>query len=273
MIEDIVKVIVLSLIEGVTEFLPISSTGHLVVATSLLNFDVMDSVFEIFIQFGSVLAVMLYYRQTLRSHARQFRAAPEIRRFWLLVAVGSIPAAITGYVLGNQIEALLFTPQVVAVSLILGGLVFLLVERRMPSLPRHSEQAITVTSISLRQAVVVGLVQVLALIPGVSRSGSSIVGGMLAGMNRRLATEFSFFLAIPLLGGATLYRLLLSMSELDSSQLFLLFLGAALSAVFAWLAIDWLIKFISRSSFLVFGYYRILAGLVILFATLAGWIA
>ena len=270
MIEDIVKVIVLSFIEGVTEFLPVSSTGHLVVATSLLNFEVMDSVFEIFIQFGAVLAVILYYRRTLRSHAGQIRAASEIRRFWLLVAIGSFPAALTGLMFGSQIEALLFTPQVVAVSLILGGLVFLLVERKLPATQLRSEHDSFVASVSLRQAVVVGIVQVLALIPGVSRSGSSIVGGMLAGMNRRLATEFSFILAIPLLGGATLYRLLVSMRELDSGQLFLLFLGAALSAVFAWQAIDWLIRFVSRSSFVAFGYYRIIAGLVILFASLVG---
>lgn len=272
MIEDIVKVVVLSLIEGITEFLPISSTGHLVVGTSLLNFDVAGSVFEIFIQIGAVLAVMLYYRQTLRSHARRVRSAPAIRRFWLLVALGSIPAALTGYVFGLQIEALLFTPQVVAVSLILGGFVFLLVERKLPDLQLDSEQFATIADIPWRQAMVVGLVQVLALIPGVSRSGSSIIGGMLAGMNRRLATEFSFFLAMPLLGGATLYKLLASLDDLDKSQLFLLFLGATLSAVVAWQAIDWLIKYIARSSFVVFGYYRIVAGLVILFATHAGWL-
>ena len=273
MIEDIVKVVVLSFIEGVTEFLPISSTGHLVVGTSLLNFDVMGSVFEIFIQIGAVLAVMLYYRQTLRSHAEQVRAAPEIRRFWLLVAVGSFPAALTGFIFGSQIEALLFTPQVVAVSLIAGGIVFLLVERKLPDLQLDSRQSAAVTEISWRQAIIVGLIQVLALIPGISRSGSSIVGGMLAGMNRRLATEFSFFLAMPLLGGATLYKLLASVSDLDTSQLFLLFLGAALSAIVAWQAIDWLIKYIARSSFVMFGYYRIVAGLVILFVTFAGWIA
>ena len=272
MIEDIAKVVILSLIEGVTEFLPISSTGHLIVATSLLNFDVMGSVFEIFIQIGAVVAVMAYYRHSLLAHAKQVRSVSAIRRFWLLVVLGSLPAAATGFFFGTQIEVLLFSPQVVAVSLIVGGFIFLIVERRLPALQLRAEQPTTITSISLRQAIVVGLVQVLALIPGVSRSGSSIVGGMLAGMNRRLATEFSFFLAMPLLGGATLYKLVDSLDTLDTSQLFFLFLGAVLSGVFAWQAIEWLLSYIARSSFVVFGYYRIVAGLLILAAASAGWI-
>ena len=273
MIEDIIKVVILSLIEGVTEFLPISSTGHLVVGTSLLDFDVMDSVFEIFIQIGAVAAVIVYYRNTLLSHFKEIRNAPAARRFWLMIALGSLPVGVTGFLFGMQIEALLFTPQVVAVSLISGGVVFLLVERRLPRLEFRAEEATAISSISLRQAIVVGLVQVLALIPGVSRSGSSIVGGMLAGMNRRLATEFSFFLAIPLLGGATIYKLLASLDSLDTSQLLLLFIGAVFAALFAWLAIDWLIRYIARSSFIVFGYYRIAAGLLVLAAASAGWFA
>lgn len=273
MTEDIIKVVILSLIEGVTEFLPVSSTGHLVVGTSLLNFDIMGSVFEIFIQIGAVVAVVVYYRRILIAHAEQISSSPAIRRFWLQVALGSIPAAATGFLFGTQVEALLFSPRVVAVTLIAGGFVFLLVERRFAAQQFGDEQSSGVADISWRQAATVGLVQVLALIPGVSRSGSSIVGGMLAGMNRRLATEFSFFLAMPLLGGATLYKLANSLAALDTSQLLLLFLGAALSAVFAWLAIDWLIKFIARNSFVVFGYYRIAVGSLILVATAAGWIA
>lgn len=272
MTEDIIKVVILSLIEGFTEFLPISSTGHLIVGTSLLKFDVMSTVFEIFIQIGAVAAVMVYFKQTLKSHLKQARSDPSIRRFWLLVAIGSLPAAAAGFLLGPMIETLLFSPQVVGISLIIGGILFLLVERKMAAGPRRIERATPVTCVSLRQAVIVGLIQVLALIPGVSRSGSSIVGGMLAGMNRRLATEFSFFLAMPLLGGATLYKLAGSLDALDSGQLFLLFLGAALSAVFAWLAVDWLIKYVSRSSFVIFGYYRIIAGLLILAAFSAGWL-
>ena len=272
MIEDIIKVVLLALIEGVTEFLPVSSTGHLVVGTALLNFDVMDSVFEIFIQIGAVVAVILYYRQVLLAHARQARTSPSVRRFWLLVALASLPAALTGFLLGAQIEAVLFSPRVVALSLMSGGLIILLVERRLAGAEQGAQPRVAITEVSPRQALLVGLVQVLALIPGVSRSGSSIVGGMLAGMNRQLATEFSFYLAMPLLGGATLYKLAGSLPSLDINQLFLLFLGAALSALFAWLAIGWLVRFISRSSFVIFGWYRIAAGLLVLAGSSAGWL-
>lgn len=273
MSENILKVVILSLIEGVTEFLPISSTGHLVIGTALLDFDVMGSVFEIFIQIGAVAAVIVYYRRDLQARAQAARTKPAARRFWLLVALASLPAGLTGFALGAQIETLLFSPQVVAASLIGGGIVILWVERKLPARAPGAEQESDVASVSLRQALLVGLAQVLALIPGVSRSGSSIVGGMLAGMNRRLATEFSFYLAIPLLGGASLYKLTHSLHTLDTSQLFLLLLGAVLSAVFAWVAIDWLLKYISRNSFAIFGYYRIVAGVLVLLAAAAGWIA
>jgi len=264
--DNIIKVIILSLIEGISEFLPISSTGHLIVGTAVLNFDAMGAVFEIFIQIGAVVAVILYYRATFVQHAREVGSNPLIRRFWLLIFVAFIPAAVLGLLFDDQIEAVLFSPTVVAISLIIGGIAFLIVER----LPRFREsigetqEKGELTEVTFRQALTVGLVQVLALIPGMSRSGTSIVGGMLSGMNRRIATEFSFFLAIPTLGGATVYTLVRSLSELQSDDLFLLLLGAVLSGVFAWFAIDWLLKYISRNSFVIFGYYRIIAGIVIL---------
>ena len=273
MIEDILKVVILSLIEGVTEFLPISSTGHLIVGTSLLNFDVMGSVFEISIQFGAVIAVTVYYRRILCTHIVELRSSQLVRRFWSLVALGCFPAAAIGFILGEQLEALLFSPQVVAMSLIVGGAVFLLIERRLPPLQLEDGNQGSITDITASQAVTVGVVQMLALIPGASRSGSSIIGGMLSGLNRRVATEFSFFLAMPLLGGATLYKFALVLDSLDPSDLFLLFLGAALSAVFAWFSIDWLLKFVARNTFVAFGYYRIIAGLLIIAALSAGWIA
>lgn len=271
MTEDIIKVIILALVEGVTEFLPISSTGHLIVGTSLLGLNGMGAVFEIFIQVGAVLAVVMYYRKILYGHAAKLASSPEVRRFWSLVALSCLPAAVLGFLAGERIGQLLFSPQVVALALIAGGIVFLLVERLPMFQPRESEQG-SITQITWKQALTVGLVQVLALIPGVSRSGSSIIGGILSGLDRRQATEFSFFLAIPLLGGATLYRLATVIHRLDSGELFLLLLGAALSAVFAWLSIEWLLKFVSNNSFVVFGYYRIFAGLLILAAVSSGLI-
>ena len=274
MLEDIIKVILLAIIEGMTEFLPISSTGHLIVGTALLNFEAMGMVFEIFIQIGAVAAVIGYYRQTLSSHAAQLASNYAIRRFWLLIALASLPAAGLGFFFGEQIEAALYSPQVVAIALIAGGIVFLLVERlpRFRQTSANDDNSAQLTDISLRQAVVVGFLQALALIPGTSRSGSSIIGGMLVGLNRRAATEFSFFLALPLLGGATLYKFLTSFNALNAEQLLLLLLGALFSGLFSWLAIDWLLKFISRNSFVIFGYYRIIAGALILLAAAAGLI-
>ena len=269
MIEDVIKVAVLALIEGLTEFLPVSSTGHLVVGKALLNFKALGAVFEIFIQLGAVLAVAVYYRRILLSHARELSSSAQVRKFWRAVVLACIPAAAVGFFFQESILAHLFSPIVIAVSLIVGGLVFLLVER----LPRFRSVAgadhTFIADISWRQAAVVGVVQTLALVPGVSRSGSSIVGAMLAGMSRRAATEFSFFLAMPLLGGTTVYKLLSSLETLDATQLSLLLLGTVLSGVVAWLALDWLLSFVSRHSFLVFGYYRMVAGLLILAAVAA----
>ena len=273
MIEDAIKVFLLALVEGIAEFLPISSTGHLIVVKALLNFDAMGIVFEILIQIGAVIAVILYYRQTLLGHCRAVRSSRASRRFWLLLVLASLPAWTIGFLFERQIGAALYSPQVVALSLIAGGIVLLLVER----LPRFrqtplAEDPQVITDLTIKQALFIGSVQALALVPGVSRSGSSIVGGMLAGLNRRLATEFSFFLAIPLLGGATLYKFLTVLDSLDAGQLAILVLGALLSAVFAWLAIDWLLRFVSRNSFIAFGYYRIAAGALILAAFSAGFI-
>ena len=263
--DNIIKVIILSLIEGVTEFLPVSSTGHLIVGTAVLNFDAVGTVFEIFIQIGAIFAVIVYYRATFARHAREVRSSIRIRRFWLLVLVAFIPAAVLGLLFNKQIEAVLFSPFVVAISLILGGIAFLIVER-LPQFcePSDEKSKLDITDVTLQQAVIVGLVQVLALIPGMSRSGTSIVGGMLSGLNRRIATEFSFFLAIPTLGGATVYKLVTSLDQLQGDALALLAIGTVLSGIFAWFAIDWLLKYVSRNSFVVFGYYRILAGIVII---------
>lgn len=264
--EDLLRVAVLALVEGVTEFLPISSTGHLIVGKSLLGFDALGTVFEIVIQIGAVCALALYYRKSLRDQAAQFRVNAQVRHFWQLILVACLPAAALGLLLETQIEAALFTPQVVALALIAGGFALLLVEHFLRGRSLGESRSLQIAELTLRQALIVGAVQALALIPGVSRSGSSIVGGLLAGMNRRAAAEFSFYLAIPLLGGTTVYKLVKSLPLLGADELLLLAVGAALSGVFAWLAIDWLLGYISRRSFAIFGAYRIVAGGLILLA-------
>ena len=264
------RVVILALIEGVTEFLPVSSTGHLIVGKRLLGFDALGTVFEIVIQLGAVCAVIHYYRDMLRGHIARIGKEAGAQRFWLLVAVACAPAALLGLLFEARIEANLFAPQVVALALMAGGAALLLVEWLLRGRAAADAQPLRLADLSLRQALIVGAAQTLALLPGMSRSGCSIVGGLLAGMGRRGATEFSFLLAIPLLGGATLYKLVKSLPLLGADELLLLGLGAALSGIFAWLAMDWLLRYISRHSFVVFGVYRIAAGGLILLALASG---
>ncbi|NJN65219.1 MAG: undecaprenyl-diphosphate phosphatase [Chloroflexaceae bacterium] len=255
------KALELGILEGVTEFLPISSTAHLLIATNLLNFEVTEKgTFEIFIQLGAVIAVAGFYARALLAQARALPVRSETRHFWLGILMAFLPAAVTGVLLHSWIKAVLFSPPVIAVALILGGIVFLVVEH----LPERPSTVHTVQGISLRQALGIGLAQTLAIIPGVSRSGASIIGGMLAGLDRQTATAFSFYLAIPTLGAATIYELLTSLSSLTPGDMGLLLLGMVVSLVVAWLSIDWLLRYVATNSFVAFGIYRIGAGIVIL---------
>jgi undecaprenyl-diphosphatase len=259
---DLIKVIILGIIEGLTEFLPISSTGHLIVAAALLDFGAgMGGTFEIFIQVGAVVAVIVYYRAQLLKQVASVPKDRGVQRFWLGIIIAFIPAAALGFLFIDEIKAVLFSPTVVAISLIVGGIIFLVIERM-----GIAEKAATheITAITPRQAIIVGLAQITSLIPGVSRSGASIVGGMLSGLDRATATQFSFYLAIPTLGIATLYDLIKSLSQLRSGDLVFLIVGAVVSGIVAWLSIGWLLRYVSRNSFTAFGYYRIIAGIVIL---------
>lgn len=266
-VSEWLKVIILGIVQGLTEFLPISSTGHLIVVSALLNFEgSLGGTFEIFIQLGTVFSVLIFFR---REIWQQVRAAPSdrgVRRFWLAIVVAAVPAALVGVLFSDEIKAVLFSPAVVGVALIVGGLIFLLVERR----PAPAAGTPEATAITLRQAAVVGLAQMFALIPGTSRSGATIVGGLLAGLSRRAAAQFSFYLAIPMLGAATLYDLWKSRDLIGSDDLAMLLLGAAVAGVVGWLAVGWLLRYVSSHTFIAFGYYRIAAGAVILLLLLAG---
>ena len=260
--------ILLGILEGLSEFLPISSTGHLIVGAALLDLPAgLRGTFEIAIQSGAVLALLLHYGRNLWSELLAIRQEARARRFWLGVLVASTPAALTGLLLRDWIKATLFTPTVVALALIAGGIALLLVER----VPRPTPPA-TEAQVTLRQALLIGCVQTLALIPGVSRSAATIIGSMQAGLDRNSATRFSFWLAIPLLGGATLIELVEASAWLSESDLGLLLLGCLIAAGVAWLAIAWLLRFVSRHSLAPFGSYRILAGLLLLLALQAGLI-
>lgn len=266
--EELIKVFILGVVQGITEFLPISSTGHLLVASALLNSEVAERLggtFEIFIQFGSVIAVVAYYRQDLWGQVTTVRQDRNVQRLWFFIVVAAVPAAVAGILLRDFIRETLFpqqnAPIVVATALITVGFVFLLVERRR----NVDETALTeLQNMTLRQAFLVGIAQMFALIPGVSRSGATIIGGLLSGMSRNAAITFSFYLAIPVLGGATLLDLLLSIDDIQSNDLAYLIVGTVISGIISWMAIDWLLRYVRSNNFTIFGVYRILAGLVIL---------
>ena len=255
------EVVTLGVVEGVTEFLPISSTGHLLLTSDLLGFEhSIGGTFEIFIQLGAVFAVVLYYLRDLLAQARAVRTSREVQRFWLAIVVAFIPAAAIGLLTRDWIKTVLFdSPTTIAWSLIVGGVVMIVVERFL----RPRERA-PLERITLRQALVVGLMQTLALVPGVSRSGSAMVGGLVAGLDRKSATSFSFYLAIPTLGLATIVDLLGSLDALAPGDLGRLLVGAVVAFVVAWFSIDWLLRYVAGHSFVAFGVYRIVAGALIL---------
>lgn len=262
-LEIFIKVVILGIVEGITEFLPISSTGHLIVATRLLAYppEAVRSTFEIFIQLGAIIAVIVYYARDLIQMVRGVFNNPATQRFWVSIGIAFVPAAAIGFLFRREIKAALFNPTVVALSLIIGGVIFLVIERG-----ERQAHVTTFEQLDFKHAMLIGLAQLFALIPGVSRSGASIVGGMLAGLDRVTATKFSFFLAIPTLGLATLYELFSAVSDgiVTAADVPVFALGTVVSFVVALLSIAWLLRFVSSNSFRPFGIYRIIAGIVIL---------
>ncbi|MGC0152708.1 undecaprenyl-diphosphate phosphatase [Chromobacterium vaccinii] len=253
--------LLMGLVEGITEFLPISSTGHLILAGDLLGFLDKEKrdVYEIFIQLGAMLAVVWEYRGKIgRTVAGAVRPGGE-RNLLLAIVIAFIPAAVAGLLFSKQIKAALFNPVCVAVAFIIGGLVILWAERR-----EHKVAVATVDELSLKDALKVGLCQCLALIPGTSRSGATIIGGLFLGLSRQAATEFSFFLGIPTLGAASLYSLYKHRAALSADDVGVFAVGFLASFVFAFLAIRALLRFIATHSFEAFAWYRIAFGLIVL---------
>lgn len=260
----LVKAVVMGIVEGLTEFLPISSTGHLILAGALLGFDDEKAkVFDIAIQTGAIFAVIIVYWQKIRSTVMALPSDRQAQRFALNVLIAFVPAVLLGLLFGKAIKAHLFTPVVVASTFILGGFVILWAERRQlqaATAPRILE----VEAMTPLDALKVGLVQCLAMIPGTSRSGATIIGGMLLGLSRKAATDFSFYLAIPTLIGAGAYSLYKERALLSMADVPLFGVGLLVSFVSAWLCIRWLLGFIASHSFNGFAYYRIVFGLVVL---------
>jgi len=265
----LVKAAIMGVVEGLTEFLPISSTGHLILAGSLLGFDdAKAKVFDIAIQTGAIFAVILVYWQKIRSTLVALPTERQAQRFALNVFIGFLPAVVLGLLFGKVIKAHLFTPVVVASTFIIGGFIILWAERRPPSATR----VYSVDEMTPLDALKVGLVQCLAMVPGTSRSGSTIIGGMLLGLSRQAATDFSFFLAIPTLIGAGVYSLYKERALLSVADVPLFITGLVFSFLSAWLCVRWLLRYISTHNFVPFAYYRIVFGIIVLVTAWTGWV-
>ena len=250
-------VILLGIVEGVTEYLPVSSTGHLILATELLGFNANDwALFNIAIQPGAILAIVVLYWRTFRDVlVGLFHKSPTAFAFTRNLLIAFLPAVVLGLALGDIIELMLENAVIVAWALIVGGVAILVVEKL--ARPKECDG---VASLSVRQSVGVGLVQCLAMIPGVSRSGATILGAMSFGVDRKTAAEFSFFLAVPTLAGATALQLFKHRDEITSDQLGYIALGSLVSFIVAWVVVKAFLKIVTRFGFAPFAWYRIVAG-------------
>jgi len=263
----LIKAAIMGIVEGLTEFLPISSTGHLILTGALLGFDDDKAkVFDIAIQTGAILAVIIVYWAKIRSTIVLLPNSKRAQRFAANVFIGFLPAGIIGFTVYKAIKAHLFNPPVVAGAFIIGGFIILWVEKIAKPVPRIHD----IDDMSGLDALKVGLVQCLGMIPGTSRSGATIIGGMLLGLSRKVAAEFSFFLAIPTLVGAGVYSLYKERALLSMADLPLFGVGFVVSFIAAWLCIRWLLKFIATHDFVGFAYYRIAFGLVVLATAWSG---
>lgn len=263
------KALILGIVEGLTEFLPVSSTGHLILVGDLLNFnDEKGKVFELVIQVGAIVAVCWEYRAKILSVLTGLTKDPQAQKFMLNLIVAFLPLAILGLLFGKHIKAVLFKPIPVALAFIIGAFIIIWAEKR-----EHKIRVQSVDDLTIWDAFKLGLAQAFALIPGTSRSGATIIGGLLLGLSRKAATEFSFFLAIPTLIVASLYDLYKHREVLDIAADAPYF-GVGLIAAFlsAILAIKGLLRYISQHDFIVFAWYRIVFGLVVLGTSYSGWV-
>ena len=268
----LIKAAIMGVVEGLTEFLPISSTGHLILAGALLGFDDEKAkVFDIAIQTGAIFAVILVYWQKIRATLIALPTEKKAQQFALNVLIAFIPAVVLGLLFGKAIKANLFTPVVVATTFIIGGFIILWAEKLQTN-ATTKVRVNDVDDMTAMDAVKVGLVQCLAMIPGTSRSGATIIGGMLLGLSRKAATDFSFFLAMPTLIGAGAYSLYKERAVLSMADIPMFSVGLVFSFFSAWLCVRWLLSYISTNSFVPFAYYRIVFGVIVLITAWTGWV-
>lgn len=263
----LLKAAIMGLVEGATEFLPISSTGHLILAGDLLQFLDQDkrNVFNIAVQLGAILAVVWEYRVRFINTFAGLGRDPLANRLFINIAIAFLPLAILGLIFGKIIKHHLFTPIPVAIAFIVGGLIILWVEKR-----QFKVTVPTVDDITWKDALKLGLAQTVALIPGMSRSGSTIIGGLIFGLSRKAAAEFSFFLAVPTLGLASLYEMYKASDLFSSGDIASLAVGFVFAFVSAMFAIRALIRYVSNNDFTIFAWYRIAFGLVVILTAYSG---
>ena len=265
----LVKALILGIVEGITEFLPVSSTGHLILVGDLLDFNnEKGKLFEIVIQCGAILAIVWEYRATLASVIARLPTDRQARRFATNLLIAFLPVAILGLLFGRAIKEVLFKPVPVAVAFIVGGIIILWAERR-----KHEITVGSVDEMTWSDALKIGLAQTLALIPGTSRAGATIIGGLFFGLSRRAATEFSFFLAIPVLFAASAYELFKHRSTLSADDLGILGVGLIAAFASAFVCVRWLLRYISRHDFTIFAWYRIGFGIVVLATAYTGTVS
>ncbi|HKB82714.1 MAG TPA: undecaprenyl-diphosphate phosphatase [Burkholderiales bacterium] len=262
----LLKALILGVVEGITEFLPVSSTGHLILVGDLLDFNnEKGKLFEIVIQCGAILAIVWEYRATLVSVVARLPTDAQARRFATNLLIAFLPVAVLGLLFGKAIKETLFKPVPVAMAFIAGGLIILWAERR-----KHEITVGSVDEMTWSDALKIGLAQCLALIPGTSRAGATIIGGLFFGLSRRAATEFSFFLAIPVLFAASAYELFKHRSTLSADDIGVLGVGLVAAFASAFVCVRWLLRYISRHDFTIFAWYRIGFGIIVLATAYSG---
>ena len=283
------KALILGIVEGLTEFLPISSTGHLILAGELLNFnDEKGKIFEIVIQFGAILAVCWEFRRRIVDVVGGLATEPRAQRFAINVIIATVPAIVLAFLLGKWIKAYLFNPITVATAFIVGGLVILLAEWResrrgqvshpqgnalLEAAKASAPRIESVDDMNWRDALKVGIAQCFALVPGTSRSGATIIGGMLFGLSRQVASEFSFFLAIPVIFGASVYELYKARDLLSADDIGVFAVGFVFAFLSAFLCVRWLLRFVATHDFKPFAWYRIVFGVLVLATAQLGIVA
>lgn len=256
----VIKLIFLGIVEGLTEFLPISSTGHLIVASDIINFnEQVKELFEVVIQLGAILAVVYLYRIKIFSLIKTVFKDKKSFDFIINLLIAFLPASIMGFFFHGIIKNFLFNPITVAISLVIGGIIIIFIENR-----KIKSKISDTFDIDRKSALIVGLSQILALIPGVSRAGSTIMGGICAGLSRKASAEFSFFLAIPIMFAASFYDLYKSSDALNLNSVIMILIGFIVSFISAIIVIKWFLKFISVNNFKIFGWYRIVFGMFLL---------